>query len=194
MVRNLEKVITSKEIIRLSEIWIPSKGIKTDVFENPDSSDIKELYKNIKDDDKFIRFYADAKTQKVYAWSGHDAIHVDILKLNGFYGSYQVALDNPSLLIGYGKIRGGRIVLYDQESSIRKISGSIDILNSYFQWNLSPKAVKSRFGPHIAEEKTWLTQFFNYNWTFVDRYISGVLPFIINEKKRFKEWVENHNF
>lgn len=192
MVSTLE-MITSRQILKISEQWIPAHGVRTDVFENPDSSDIRDLYKSIKESDKFVRFYADAKTQKVYVWNGHEAIHAEVMKGLGFSGSYQQALDTPYLLIGYGKIQGGRIALYNQDDSIRKVSGAIDILNSYFQWDLSPKAVKSRFGPYITEEKTWLLQFFKYNWSFVDRYISGIGNYINTEKKRFQDWLNLHS-
>jgi hypothetical protein len=191
-------LITSKQIINLSEEWFKSiKGAENKqvpVYVNPDSSDLKELNQSVKSS-KFhnlIRFIANAKQQKVYVIDGYLAIHGDFAQVAG-YINRQEAMDSPSAFLGYGILTSGKIKFETSpEDSNFKISSTLKSLKS------STFFVTHRSNVHVLPDKRWLLSirrnyqwaedFFKFNWNFVDYYISGFTQAIAKEKQIFDDW------
>jgi hypothetical protein len=189
-------VITSKQIINISEEWFKSitgyGSVSIPMYVNPDSTDIKELYKSFKTSDRLVRFIADAKGPKVYVWDGTQAIHLQGLKTLGL--NYNDVFSSPSMLMGYARIKSGKIVHEpDARDPIEYISINVRSLNSYVMWYPSDDIkTKQQFGKDISNSYFYVTQFFNYNWSFADKYISGIGSYLNQEKTKFQSWVKNY--
>ena len=62
-------MITAKQILEAYyDIYSPKPGESIPVFKNPSQKELLEC-------GEFIRFFADAKAQKIYIWDGTKAIH-----------------------------------------------------------------------------------------------------------------------
>ena len=196
-------MITSKQILR--EIWSSSpiiSGHQVDVFENPSSSDIKELFMSIKGTEKQVRFFADFNKQKVFVWDAFIALHKEVLKTTRCYTETK-----PTIMMGFGIVGGGKIVLddgvitgasvgvtfFDSGEELEGLSDLIDLLYGYYDGSLSNSEVKKKYGEEISTQVNWLLEIFKYNWSFVDKYISGVKQSINKEKKRFEDWQKNYD-
>jgi hypothetical protein len=191
-------VITSKQIITLSEEWFKSitgyNSVSVPMYVNPDSTDIKELHKAFKTSDRLVRFIANAQSpQKVYVWDGTQAIHLQGLRALGL-NNYSAAYSAPSLLMGYARIQSGKIVHEQNEKDpIEHISLCIRSLSSYVMWYPSDMVkTKQMFGKDISHNYVYATQFFKYDWSFADRYISGLGSYLNQEKTKFQSWVKEY--
>lgn len=106
-------MITSKQIISLSEEWLMSisspfkPNTSVDIYVNPTSSDLLELKKLTIN---YVRFIADSNTKKVYVWDGDSLLHAQAAKrlnLSRQIDFYQSIPDNT--LIGTATIRNGKL-------------------------------------------------------------------------------------
>jgi hypothetical protein len=184
-------MITSKQITEEYAALMDARNHKTPIYVNPTSSDLLDLNKSIKGSDKYVRFIADAKTQKVYVWNGFNALHTDAvtsLKL----GSYHSVRDQPNILFGYSYLKNGKLVLTNQSDSIEKLGSVVDSLSSYKLWDFSASELKDKFGNDIKKDSNWATAFFIYNWSFLSKYISGTSQYIDREKTKFIEWKKSN--
>jgi hypothetical protein len=126
---------------------------KTEVFVNPDSSDLMAIKKTAEEARQkispiskkvySIRFTADASTKKLYVWDAGNANHrvvVNLLKKKRKIKSNQTEYEDPNLLNGLGRIEGNKITmdesddfwLYDRESVDPKLDQDWDWLKPYF--------------------------------------------------------------
>jgi hypothetical protein len=170
-------MITSNQIITLSEEWVKSVitpgDEKCDVYENPGSTDIKELYQL---GNNLIRYVADAKSQRVYVWSAmlalHDTVRVSLGLGHSGPNAYK---DTPYVIEGFGQISGSKIV-----TVFRKHEGTLyhreEALQALLDWErfipLDPDNVKEKLRLREYTLST-LSAILNYNWSFVDKYIVG---------------------
>ena len=185
-------MITSKQIINLCEEWSKSTiagGERVDIYENPGSSDITKIIKLIKHKEKLIRFIADAKSpQKVYVWDSSLAVHSEIFSVLGYH--FNDWMNLPNVLVGYGHITSGKIILGDEFGSIESLLGAVSALCDF----KSPQpSWKKKYGKEISNVKKYLFALFEYNWSFLDKHISGSGPFIEKEKQEFLDWVKNND-
>jgi hypothetical protein len=164
-----ENVITSKQIIKLLEEFHKDGkvyGSLVTVYVNPTSSDIVKMVKHAKEYNRDIfevRFIADFKNKKVYIADSYDIIHDDMYTILGF------RRNSPAMLDGLAKLSGG---------------GSL-VMHS---WDKFLRSYISR-----PEDLAWFKEAFNYNWTFVDRYVRGCSSFIANVKKQFDELMKERS-
>ena len=182
-------MIIAKEIINLCEEWSKSTiagGERVDIYENPGSSDITKIVKSIRHKEKLIRFIADAKSpQKVYVWDSSLAVHSEIFKTLGY--NFNDWMNLPNILVGYGHITSGKIILGDEFGSIESLLGAVSALCDF----KSPQpSWKKKYGKEVSTVKKYLSDLFEYNWLFLDKYISGSGPFIGKEKQRFLDWIK----
>jgi hypothetical protein len=163
MMRN--KMITSKQIINLSEDWLKRvRGFKNtlvDIYDNPGSSDITNLTKSMVETGntkKSIRFIADATKKTVYVWDAMLSSHVFVVM--------EVSNRNLSqLLCGYGNIINGKIVC----ESLPDIDSYVSMIKSENNRNKR----KSKMNLDILQFFNSVTRIFESNWNYLDRYISG---------------------
>ena len=175
-------MITSKQVIKLSEDWfkdVKNGNITASIFVNPGSSDIRDIYKNAVSANRAghptIRFIADAKTHKVYVWDAYYAYHDDVATELGYVKPNEYLDEPPFVYDGYGKIVNGKIVGNDTHGT----TSNIDSLLNSIETNhyLSDRQIKERIDI--------LSPIFTYNWSFIDRYISGFTKFIQDRQQRF---------
>jgi hypothetical protein len=181
-------MITSKQIIKLCEDWYKSTmvyGHQVDIYENPGSSDLVKLSKNINNPKKRVRFIANAESpQTVYVADALQILHTDMLTTLGIKNRHTTP--PPNLAVGEGIIIGGKIVLIEELKVAENLYGGIERLS-----NLVSHLLLS--GKDVDKEKNWLSEVFKYNWSFLDKYISGTEQVINHEKQIFLGWLKAHD-
>ena len=143
-------MITSKQIIQISEQWIKTDisdftDREFDIFINPTSSDFLDMIKTAKEGQRSfngIRFVADNKSKKVYAADASITTHYDIEKAMGL----PEGVCNGTQVEGLATISGGQAKIEDFYNG----------------------------GP------TTLKKFRSIDWTWVDKYIKGCSAYIGN--------------
>jgi hypothetical protein len=159
-------MITSKQITQISEEWLASvvsdySSLPTDIYKNPGSSDIKELYK--KSSRHEVRFIADSKTNIVYVWNADTALHQTVAKKLGLLDrlSYDKpwAKSNADILIGNEIIDNGLITMSDSNElgPIISVASRQDYKNSE-----SVKYMKRL----VSKNWSWLSKYINYSSYF----------------------------
>lgn len=178
-------MITSRYIINLSENWSTSfskNGTNTiNVFVNPGSSDVLELVKGARGKDIPIRYVADAMSpQKVYVWDASAVIHYDAVPY--INSSYDRSGSDSYIIFGYGYTRSGKIISFTENLST--VALFVDQLTSS----------NSRDSSIILMENniSRLRKMFQYNWSFLDTYISGMSRFINEQKTKFESWLKRN--
>lgn len=103
-------LITSNQIIKLSEEWlmsIPSpfkSEFPIDIYVNPSSSDLIELKKSTT---YYVRFIADSRNKKLYVWNGETLLHAQVARHLNLNRRIESIPDQT--LIGTADIRSGRL-------------------------------------------------------------------------------------
>jgi hypothetical protein len=176
-------VITSKQIINISEEWdrtVKNGSLTADVYLNPTSTDLKEIYKKMASNNpkKEIRFIADAKDKKVYVWDASLAPHSYVSHSLGFDTSKW--LDEPPFVFdGFGYLKNGYINPTFTHGTAKNIS---DLRLSEFTKSRTPSYHNSM----IKE----VEDFYNCNWSFIDKYIPNCSSFIDRKKREFLIWLK----
>jgi hypothetical protein len=163
-------VITSSKIINLIETYVSSKNISNhnvEVYVNPTFDElvtIKNYYKDVLDrGEKIIyRYLADAKKQKIFVAAAYDAIHRDIRQMTGYPID---AFTTPYLLNGEAELKGRKLVPSWPYSNTQTAA-----LSDY---------------KHYKEEGAFLKVAIEYNWSWLDNYISGVSKDLNQVKREF---------
>jgi hypothetical protein len=187
-------MITSKQIITLSEEWETSFTYGNhliDIFVNPTSSDIKELFSKLDvkiNPKKEIRFIANAKTKKVYIWDASLVHHAEVSHKLGFShpGEYDglITSEPPYIFDGFGYLSSGKIVGQNENGSISDIKIALNA-------KLISKGKKSKQNYWFIEE--WISRFnaiFYWDWSFIDRYVPGFSRNILTLKEQFLNWMK----
>lgn len=114
-------MITSKQILQMSEEYLTSKRIGNnlvEVYVNPTSSDYQHLYSI--NSSHGLRFTADIDTKKFYVWDGFTMMHGEAADLIGIYSKYQAFYKRDSirgfvfgnnLFMGYGTVNNNKLTL-----------------------------------------------------------------------------------
>ena len=147
-------MITSNQIIQISERLLTrhtSGWSSVDIFENPDSSDIKELYQS--DKSHQVRFLADKDKKKVWVWSINHALHGEVSRVTGVYNSFNKIVP-VGIFSGYGYIQGGKTVMEN--------SDTLDLML---------RVVKADKRKEMKSERDYLTDLLSDNWTWLSRYV-----------------------
>ena len=175
-------MITSRHIMKIGEQWfsdVKNGNITASVYVNPGSSDIREIYKVAASSNKpgqpAIRFIADAKSKKVYVWDAYYAYHDDVSNLLGYNKPNEYLDEPPFVYDGYGKIVNGAIIGNDKHGTTQNIDLILSSLNN--NRYLSDRQVKERIDI--------LRPIFSYDWSFIDKYISGFSQLIQKRKQDF---------
>jgi hypothetical protein len=184
-------MITSKKILKISEEWfrsVKNGNITANVYINPGSSDITELYKSAalanRPGNPPVRFIADSKTQKVYVWDAYYAYHDDVAKILGFSRPNEYLDEPPFVYDGYGKISQGKLIGNDEHGTTSNLDSLLGSLEGNDIRYFSDRQIKSRIDI--------LRTVFSYNWTFIDKYLTGFSKFIEKRKHRFIKIEQQH--
>ena len=180
-------MITANQIISISEEYdkLVRDGNKLiDLFVNPTSSDLKEIYSKMSSNNpnKEVRFIANAKTQKLHVWDAALAVHYAMayaLGLSRGPGSF----DEPTYAFdGFGRLSGGRIIPTFNHGTAKNI-----VDTEYTRYSgkskLPPKVI-----PDWVTDSDSLEEFFRYKWDFIDKYVPGINSFINKERDKFIAW------
>ena len=156
-------MITSKQVIDITEKtlkWKQYYGEKVEILENPSSSEVLALF-DIKTPDflREIRLIADADTKKVYVWNAELATHNMVQSDIG----YPNLNNKPNLILGMGKLSGGKSIITEWDYSRFYASKS----------NLD-----------------FLGKLFSYNWSWLSNYISNITSFLATEKDKYQKLVK----
>ena len=187
MAKSGEEVIESRYILDICEEWV--KKVKTgksqaDIYENPGSTDIKELNLSVKarsaSVERSIRYLADGASKKVYAWDAWKATHSQVLVSLGL-GQNERLSESSHILSGFGNLSGGRIVSFPDKYEGSVVAVEMNLVTALEQESMTISMIKSN--PHSDGVKNffsythWAVPIFSgilrYNWSFVDRYIAG---------------------
>jgi hypothetical protein len=191
-------MITSKQIIKISEEWYktlknPRRGEDVPVYENPSSSDITKLISASKNRNIEVRFLADANKKTVYAWNANLAIHNDIRLQMGYpkTSSHTDLKDVPYLFEGHSSISGGRLVGTDEGSleTLDTISQNLSFYNSLTQADY----IRGNTG-QLQTYIDVLKGFSRCDWSFINKYVSNIVPELDKIKSKFITWYKNHDF
>lgn len=101
-------MITSKQIINISEEWLKSVKVGSglvNVYEDPTSSDYAQIYKDSKR--RLVRFIASNIDKKVYVWDGYLAIHNEIIGKIGLRNFSD--FNDSNFITGEANIEGGAL-------------------------------------------------------------------------------------
>jgi hypothetical protein len=160
-------------------------GHQVDIYDNPSNSDLVKLSKNINNPKKRVRFIANAESpQIVYVADALQILHTNMLTTLGIKNRHSSPPSN--LAVGEGIITGGKIVLVDDVKVAENLYGGIERLSNLVSH-------LSQSGKDIDKEKDWLSEVFKYDWSFLDRYVSGTGQAISREKKRFMDWLKTND-
>lgn len=196
-------MITSNQIIKLSEDWFKSvRGYKNEsvsIFVNPDSSDLKELAMSVKESrfNNLIRFVADAKNQKVYVADGGLLIHGNITSGMG-YPTRVAAEKLSNMCFGYGTLSNGKITFINRDNDEFKFASrfrSLTVASKFISLSKKSNQVTKMIDVYfkdLLQSYNWINNFFTYNWSFVDRYLSGFSSYINQEKLKFESWKQSN--
>jgi hypothetical protein len=147
-------MITSKQIDKLFERFLTrhsSGWSSVDIFENPDSSDIKELYQS--DKNHQVRFLADKDKKKVWVWNINSALHGEVSRVTGVYNSFNKIVPF-GLFSGDGYIQNGKTVMRN--------SDSLDLML---------RVVKADKNKEMVNEREYLNDILSDSWTWLSRYV-----------------------
>ena len=156
-------MITSKQVINIAEKYLKGKqyyGNFVDILENPSSSEVTNLFDSKTPDFlKEIRLIADADTKKVYIWNAELATHNMVQSDIG----YPNLNNKPNLILGMGKLSGGKSIITEWDYSRFYASKS----------NLD-----------------FLGRLFSYNWSWLSSYINNITSFLNQEKEKYQKLVK----
>lgn len=178
-------MITSNQIIKLSEDWVTSIKVgnwSCDIYVNPSSSDLKELFQSLKisHNDYKVRYIADAKKQKVYVWNGYLLDHFkacQALRLGDYYN--YIAL--PTTQIGYAVLSSGKLSFYD--------SSPLDTMTDAVFMIRDLKYVRAELAfEKFKKYERFLLSFFKINWSFLDKYIPGTVYYIQQQREKYLQY------
>jgi hypothetical protein len=153
-------LITSRHIVILLEDYLDSVnygGRNVQVFVNPTFDDYKEL------NAKKVRFIADAKSKKIYVWNAYFAIHNAI--------AYKIGLE-PRMDVD---LFSGESDYYNNKLYMKESSRLRGYVKNVKQGNARPL------------EHQYLVNFFNQNWSWLDKYIDGAVQYINDNKQKFEK-------
>jgi hypothetical protein len=158
-------VITSKQIICLSEEYVALGimfGKATPIYKNPSRSDFLEILRAAREEKhkvEEIRFVADTNSKTVYVADGYNIGHPEILKAVGLPSN---RFANPQIQLGSASLNNGKATVWstrmESDYFYNKVKGDVELMNYY--------------------KKTY-----NYDWSWVDKYVSG----FSNELKKGKD-------
>lgn len=162
-------MISSKFILQRLESFSKSGkvfGRSVDIFENPTSSDLKELSRQSKDFQRSlleVRYIADAKKQKVFVFDAELAIHADVRTILDYSTEHY---KTSFLLNGEAKFQNGKLYTLPQRNLISK---------SFFYFQNYPSQV----------DKLYLEEVLKYDWSWLEKYVIGIDSEIKTIKKTF---------
>ena len=182
-------MLKAKQVSQISEdiLQNDSSGI---IYKNPNSSDIQELAQSLKHSKlpEVIRFTADANKQVV-------CVANNGLILTSSGPKIVRPLDNdkishpPNILYGGASLSGNSLTFQPSFLLKAQVTKYINSIEFSAVWLTGPNVPnRQKWLGGIRVFRAWLDRFFKYNWSFADRYVSGVSRFVSEEKVRFDEW------
>lgn len=128
-----------------------------EIFTNPSKKELAEAAKN--SSDRAVRFAADAKKKKIYAWSS-DGTHQEIL--DEIYGSFDYP---PHVLTGIVKLKGGKWTVTPNGVPMLELYSNVDKLK--------------------ATDWSWVERWFNIDqvYAILDQIVEK------ENKMKFQEWL-----
>lgn len=165
-------MITSKQIIQLSEDWFASSSSgnrQFDIYVNPSSSDYLELNKNKV---KLVRFIVDYSSRKVYISDADNSLHREVLnKIGGSIASDMMNMNYNNFQIGKFHLTG--VAEIQGNKSIMNRSDVIEYFWRMIDWNKpdSPKTQQGykNIGQILSMDWSWVNQY-----VYVEKYMRVV--------------------
>lgn len=189
-------MITSKQIIQLSEDWF--KSIKTsmevvDIYVNPSSSDYLELNKR---GIRQIRFLADADSKEVYIADAMSLTHDQIaLKLNkprvvGAFESHQW-----NILPGIATISGNKSTMTFSD----QLDGLYRDAESFLKKLPTSKSKSSRtkeisldmFKISVGSPKNLIDNIITTDWSWCDKYVN-ISSWMSSYKNKYQSLLQKY--
>lgn len=175
-------MITANQTIQLAEEYlgvVKIDGKPVVVYKNPTSSDIQEIIKSFDKDNRHfrVRFIIDLKTKSVYVWDAYLAVHQQIWK-SGLLSQYS----SESQLTGEALIKSNKLEFLNSDILLSFID-MVTIVGRYDK----PKTMKEK-------QDNWLVKFFNMDWSWSYKYISGLKEFIDKKRKELDNWIKRNDF
>lgn len=156
-------MITSKQIIQMSEAWFASSNTNNrqfDVYINPSSSDYLELNKN---KIKSVRFIVDSSSRKVYISDADNSLHREMLnKIGGSIASDLVNMNYNNFQIGKFHLTG--VAEIQGNKSVMNRSDVIEYFWRMIDWN-KPDSPKTQQGYKN------IGQILSMDWLWVNKYV-----------------------
>ena len=166
-------MITSNYIIKICEEYFKSSSASGRIFsiyENPTSSDLVKLTKEAREDGRKltdIRFIANNKDKKIYIVDGYHVLHEAMRAALQFGQEYK---KTSWLLECMGKVSSNKISMYKWDK---------------FEYFVANKVIENDAVLRKCFEDT-----LNYNWSWVDQYISGCSSVMIKYKNWFAKIIK----
>ena len=166
-------MIIAKEIIDLCEIWSSSpviQGNLVNVYENPGSTDYKELNKDTKRGR--IRFIADNKSKIIFVWDAYLAIHVSVANKLWIEKKIRGSVYRNDLLLGEASLSGGGAKMVETD-----VFGHID--------NLMKTVKTEKPLGYLKEYYEKYQEIFDIDWSWVYKYVD--CQYLTDIKSKFDE-------
>ena len=160
-------MITSRQILELSEIWSNSvKSLftskRSNIYLNPDSGDCRELAKSKV---TYVRFLASDRVKQVYVADANSLLHADMVKTIPQFHDLNTEKSGFSswCLSGTAKLSGGKLEMI-----------SSDVLLGIWNraYDISKQIELNVYSPgHVNSYKLTLTNILKVNWSWVDNCV-----------------------
>lgn len=169
-------MITSSQIIRLSEEWFKSIYIRGNVnvpiFKNPSSSDYLELKKSKVNE---VRFVADNNSRNLYIGDAVTLIHDEIGQASGIDTRSNKFDEKKLVLMGIAALRNGKFVMTESDD----LFFSFDLL--YRQGEKDWRGV---------DLKKKVLSLVNNDWSWCDKYVQ-VSSYMNLRKHEIEKLIKN---
>jgi hypothetical protein len=140
-------LIKSSQILEEYHSLYKDRYVSVPIFLNPNRFDFKEIGDN-------VRFIADARTKKLYAWDASVIIHCKVAEFLGLE-----KISSPAVFWGYAVSHNNRYVVVSSDELSSRV-------------NIYDLKVSHRF----------IDDFFDQDWSWVNKYIdtSAYFDFVKN--------------
>jgi hypothetical protein len=153
-------------------------GLPVFIYENPSISDYVDLIKQTKLNTGHIpdsiRFFADAKTKKVFVTDAYAITHDDMRRTLSSYSGLKWS-ESPWIFDGVASLSSSGNVKFD-------------VWDKYFALEYVLRDPSRRAG-----YSDWLNKVFSYNWTWIDKFIPGCSKLISFYKDRYQKIISGQD-
>jgi len=152
-------LIKASHILEEYHALLKTDYVSVPIFLNPTRSDFKEMGND-------VRFIADARSKKLYAWDANIVIHIEVSDF------LHLGLCSPTRFWGYAVKHGSKYVLIDSDELVAKVN------NRYYLQHYLDK--------FFATDWTWIDKYLDASsfFNFIKDFMSS------NDKKKYLTGVD----